>query len=964
MKSKKLGLLILLLSLAVGFAAVTTNLILNGNTKIGMGDFNVYFSEASSETGDTILLSSDKKSITFETQTLDNLDDYSEMLFTVYNDSNDYSANVSFDYNIGSNLSMEEILKYVDLGIMSYDEEENNYVPFNQGETFILGAKEYKRFILYVEVHNLPLEDFSFTTNLTFNATPIESGEPYYNEAIGLYETMGYNNLEPGLYDTELNMTKSWNQLIDENIIYVNDGVLSSNYNYDDEFYIPPIGHDGNTIERIGISHIVTGLNEMLGFSNMPFSSYNDYYDFFDSHNTSCSNLNGILVIDDSIESTLNYNFICSGLKGVIFKHADYLTYDKNYMGFANIKVFNIPIDNVKPTYNSGGQYYVTANKVIDGDYVYADASKTSLVAYIGDSTNIVIPEGVTDIGPSTFAYNHIDNITWPSTYKVIQIYDFAGATIDNLVIPSSIEELGDGSLSGLDYNDITLSEGLKKIGNSVFRYNKDLPITIPDSVVEIGESAFSGVKNIFINWSGEYPENQWGATYINPYTQGDFLLGNVGSIILYKYNGNSTSIAIPNEVKIIQSYALYSNDKYEEYTNNNKNITTIEFPSSLLTIRKFAFSGLKNLVNPIIPNSVTTIGEKAFGDIKNIIYNGPSTYESNDQYWGAKYINGYLQGDIVYEDDSLKTIVKYAGDSKSVVIPNGAERVKKDAFRSQKITNVVLPDTLKYIEECGFGYNNISSIELPDGLLEIGKEAFTNNRIKYIDIPTSVTAIGNNAFLSSYVVNLPTTIPTMYNYSLSGNYVMYHGSNTFKYYNYGAKALNPYVEDDFIYKDNTKKYLYTYMMDKNTVSDGFTLTIPDGVETIGYEAFRFRSVKKVIMPDTVTKIEGSAFWGSGLREVRLSNNLQEIGNCAFYDHYLSEVIIPESVRVIVSSAFSTYDSVNTKVYLPSNSLWGYSEFGKIGQITNIDSSISNDPVEIGKWMTNTNSGYNYERRY
>ena len=648
----------------------------------------------------------------------------------------------------------------------------------------------------------------------------------------------------------------------------------------------------------------------------------------------------------------MDYHFVCPGLKGVVFKKANKYTYDDNYLGFANIKLFNIPIEDVVSSKNPYDQYYVTANKFIDGDFVYNDLSKTSIAAYIGTSRNIVIPEGVNDIGPSAFALDRIDSISFPSTYKEIEEYDFYATFFDDLVIPSTIETITRYGLSDARYNSLTLSEGLKTIGDSAFSNLDDL--TVPDSVENIDEHAFGGITNLFIT-RDEYPRNRWGAKYINPYTDGNFLLGDIGSIILYKYTGNDSHIVVPSSVNII-GYGVFR---------NNKIVTNIDLPSSLVDIWGQALAECTNIDNLVIPDSVESIEEKAFNNVVNVIYHGDNWSSKT----GAKYLNQYAVNKIVYSDTSLKKVVGYGGSDTSIVIPEGVETIGKNAIRYSTITGVSLPSTLKYLEECSLCSNRIESITLPDGLLEIGKSALSSNRITNIDVPSSVTKIENYAFESSSVntvfVNLPNVLPNnMSDKSLSGVIALYSGTATLPYNEYGAKGFNSYIEGDWVYTNSTKKTVISYIPSTYNNTDGFTLTIPYGVETIGYEAFRFRSVKKVIMPDTVTKIEGSAFWGSGLREVRLSNNLQEIGNCAFYDHYLSEVIIPESVRVIVSSAFSTYDSVNTKVYLPSNSLWGYSEFGKIGQITNIDSSISNDPVEIGKWMTNTNSGYNYERRY
>jgi hypothetical protein len=630
-------------------------------------------------------------------------------------------------------------------------------------------------------------------------------------------------------------------------------------------------------------------------------------------------------------------------------------------MGFANIKLFNIPIENVKTSFNSWGQYYVTANKVIDGDFVYNDAEKTSIAAYIGNSRNIVIPEGVTDIGPSAFAYDEIDSITFPSSYKVIGAYSLYAAIFDDLTIPSSIEELGDYALKGAFYNTLTLSEGLKKIGNRVFNYDES--ITIPDSVEEIADYAFQDVENVFINWSGEYPENQWYATYINPYTQGDFLLGNVGSIILYKYNGNDTSITIPNEVKIIQSYAFSS----------NKDIKNVVIPSSVKTIRRGSFSGCTNIDNLTINSILEEIGTDAFDRVTNVVYSGDLINDNNK--YGAYYLNGYAINKYVYTDNTLKEIMGYTGKYENVSIPNGVERIKEAAFDHNYridyytfISSITLPESLKYIEKNAFSGQELTNIVLPSGLLEIGESAFSYNRITNVSIPSSVTTIGNYAFRASgsikTVVNLPNTLPTsISDRAFSGNYIMYNGSGTIPSSKWGAAAVNPYIEGDFVYSTNAKTRLIGYLKDLSDYTDGYTLILPDGIIEIADGVFKGQTkIKKVIMSNTITTINDDVFSGcSNLEEIQLSSNLQYIWTGAFSGHNLKEVHIPDSLQHTFEAFCSS--KANTKFYFPENSTWTYRDGTQFGQAITIDSGILSDPEIIGKWLTKNQCDQWYDRK-
>ena len=94
----KKTMFVLILLLAVGFAAVSTTLIINGTAKFGTNDndFDVYFSYAELDgvdKSDTII-ATNGKSITFETRELSKVEDSSILKFEVTNNSTQYDASV------------------------------------------------------------------------------------------------------------------------------------------------------------------------------------------------------------------------------------------------------------------------------------------------------------------------------------------------------------------------------------------------------------------------------------------------------------------------------------------------------------------------------------------------------------------------------------------------------------------------------------------------------------------------------------------------------------------------------------------------------------------------------------------------------------------------------------------------------------------------------------------------------
>ena len=95
---KKASIVVTILLLAVGFAAVSTTLIINGSTKVSENadDFNVIFTKASLDGTDVYanVIDNTKKTITFETSDLKTLNQTSVLNYEVTNNSANYDAEV------------------------------------------------------------------------------------------------------------------------------------------------------------------------------------------------------------------------------------------------------------------------------------------------------------------------------------------------------------------------------------------------------------------------------------------------------------------------------------------------------------------------------------------------------------------------------------------------------------------------------------------------------------------------------------------------------------------------------------------------------------------------------------------------------------------------------------------------------------------------------------------------------
>ena len=93
---RKSAIIVAILIMCIGFAAISTTLIINGAAKVGENtdDFSVMFTSASLDGQDVYanVISEDKKTITFETSELKTLNQTSVLNYEVTNNSANYRS--------------------------------------------------------------------------------------------------------------------------------------------------------------------------------------------------------------------------------------------------------------------------------------------------------------------------------------------------------------------------------------------------------------------------------------------------------------------------------------------------------------------------------------------------------------------------------------------------------------------------------------------------------------------------------------------------------------------------------------------------------------------------------------------------------------------------------------------------------------------------------------------------------
>lgn len=158
MRKQKIGIIIAILLIAIGFAAVTTTLYINGNLTIRSNndDFNsnVIFTKAKTDDASIASISTDGKTITFIARELSALGDEVVLDFIVKNNSRQYDANAIINCD--------------------YDNKENNYneytnITINPSE-FNLPATESQDGKLKVRlIKSFVGDDESNSAQITFS---------------------------------------------------------------------------------------------------------------------------------------------------------------------------------------------------------------------------------------------------------------------------------------------------------------------------------------------------------------------------------------------------------------------------------------------------------------------------------------------------------------------------------------------------------------------------------------------------------------------------------------------------------------------------------------------------------------------------------------------------------------------------------------------------------------------------
>ena len=395
-------------------------------------------------------------------------------------------------------------------------------------------------------------------------------------------EDVDWSKLEPGLYKTGTSeMIKSWQELIDDKLIDVEDSKLVVWY------FTTLKDVEGDLVISSDIDEIVT--YEPCGFSSQPKITGIYFPERFTN-----------IEEDSQISYWLPY-----------------------------LKKIDVAKDNKDYSADNGVLY---------------DKNKTKMLWYprCRKEAKYIVPASVTYIGQG--AFERCGNLNKIEFKNSVTIGDWAFGYCENIsdiIGAENIEDIASSELLNTEWarkqpeGDIYLgkillghtgemqsntciqvkdgTKRIKSVGNDTSSVSS---VIIPSSVVDIASFAFGPCESLEKIEVAE--NNQY-------YTVEDGILfdSDKKTLKIYPRKKIDTSYVIPDSVITIDIWAF-------AYCTNLNNIT---IPNSVTKIDHEAFSNCTNLTTVRIPNSVTELGYDVFSECKNIkvtVEAGSSLTEDN----------------------------------------------------------------------------------------------------------------------------------------------------------------------------------------------------------------------------------------------------------------------------------------------------------------------------------------------
>ena len=503
---------------------------------------------------------------------------------------------------------------------------------------------------------------------------------------------------------------------------------------------------------------------------------------------------------------------------------------------------------------NNGNNMIVTIRFVNDGkldDYLL----------YRSNAKQVLIDEGITDIGDYTFARNtftaitlpntltnigdyafylceNLEEVTLPKNTKTIGTYTFAkNFNLKNIYIPDSMESVGSHAFYKVENEEvhelltvhIYFNEG--KICNSLLSSQHMQYVVILDDVLQVGDYVFSACPNLREVYVGDDVSIVGSHVFANcPNLREVYVGDGISSFGNNNFlNDNNVTLEIRKVDGYIDDYVYYDNLLY---------VTTVIIKEDISAIGKYAFYNDTSLKIISVPNTVNYIGEYAF-------YNCNSIKEINIPNGVAAIYSHTFFGCSSLESITTPNTVKLIGDyafygcveAKTLTISNSCESIGSNAFYNCKsIKELIIPDSVNTIGTYAFrSCVEITELVFSNNVEEIGACAFYDcNGLRTVKLGKKIIALGDRMFygcvnLESLYVYAPLSYIDELAFYGADFVTVYCGRDDYMINFFDENGIFYEILDDLVYE-----YKITFVNENGeiissaTYTSGSTVTLPD----------------------------------------------------------------------------------------------------------------------------------------
>ncbi len=560
------------------------------------------------------------------------------------------------------------------------------------------------------------------------------------------------------------------------------------------------------------------------------------------------------IVIPESVEEIGNWAFLyCERLVEVC------------NLSSADIE-FTLLTEYALNTYGADGTSKITT----DGDMIfYNDGSARTLVAYVGDGVELIIPEGVTSIYKYAFYKSSVVKVTYPSTLTSVNNQAFKESSVNEFVIyggqisfvPKNYCEhltIVSGAVnkayeSNSVLKTLVIQDGVTSLCDSAFRSSSALEeVTVGSGITSLASSAFASCTSLTkITLSGNLTTIGGGAFYV--YSEASkrdvYFGGNVNDWAGINFVNSSSNpfqtggkLYIGGEVQSIitidvdvSNYAFMGVDK----------LVSVTLGDNVTTIGDSAFSSCADLTQVVIGKNVTTIGTSAFAlrynKLAEVVNLSSLDVKAGSSSYGDLAYNAYVvwnsasQKKMVFENDmaildygAKKVLVHYYGDQTELAIPSGITEINKYALYTTKLQKITLPSTVTHVGYWGLRVGTLTElvIEDADGWYQ-GNTGYELRSLSRVTDDLSNSAVAIDKFVN-------TTSIIFYKFENQDGFITYNSGDE-----------------------------VTLVKYQGTVGDDGVLTVPSGITKIGEYALYSTGATTINLPTTLRKIDRTAFYAS-----------------------------------------------------------------------------------------------------